>query len=298
VRHLLLATDFSDNAEVALERAVSLALHHGARLSLVHSMVPLASPAGFVPAPEATIHTYREAAQERLSGLQKRLQERVAEVDAHLVFGTPHRAILETADRLHPDLLVVGTRGLTGLAHLLLGSTAERVIQHATVPVLTVPLEAADHHRPLERLLVPTDFSTDAQLALEAAGMLPSTTTPAKVVLLNVYYSPIIYTAYGSVPTTTDYLEDFRGEAVESLEKLAETLASSARSIQTIAREGTPSEVILQVAEELEVDLVAMGTRGRGGISHLLLGSTAERVVRGASCPVLTVNRRSQEEAE
>lgn len=295
MHHLLLATDFSDNAEAAMERAVSIALHHGARLSLVHSMVPLASPAGFVPAPEATIHTYREAAQERLTALQHRLSERLSEVDAHLVFGTPHRAILETIERLEPDLVVVGTRGLSGLSHLLLGSTAERVVQHAQVPVLTVPPKATDHDRPVERCLVPTDFSTDAQQALDAAQMLLSSRSPTEVVLLNVYYSPIIYTAYGSVPTTTDYLEDFRGEAVASLEKLAETLAESGRQIQTIAREGTPSEVILQLAEELGVDLVAMGTRGRGGLSHLLLGSTAERVVRAAPCPVLTVNRKSQE---
>lgn len=295
MRHILLATDFSENAEAALERAVAIALHHGARLSLVHSMVPLASPAGFVPAPEATLHTYREAAQERLSALQRRLSERLAEVDAHLVFGTPHRAILEAADRLGPDLVVLGTRGLSGLSHLLLGSTAERVIQHATLPVLTVPPLAANHHRPIERLLVPTDFSTDAEQALDAARLLLSEKTPVQVVLLNVYYSPIIYTAYGSVPTTTDYLEDFRGESAEALDKLAATLAGKGREIQTMTREGTPSQVILEVAAELRVDLVAMGTRGRGGLSHLLLGSTAERVVRHAPCPVLTVNRRAQE---
>jgi nucleotide-binding universal stress UspA family protein len=190
---------------------------------------------------------------------------------------------------------VLGTRGLTGLQHLFLGSTAQRVVQHAKCPVLTVHPGDVDQHRQIRTVLVPTDFSRDAELstsvALDLLSKQPGETT---LVLLHVYHLPFEYTAYGTIPTSFDYFKDVEGAAEDRLRELAEPLASEGLSVKTVAREGYPPEVIIGEAEACGADLIALGTHGRSGLTHLLLGSTAERVVQHASCPVLTVRRQDE----
>ena len=180
------------------------------------------------------------------------------------------------------------------LGHLLLGSTAERVVQHAHCPVLTVHPGDADKHRPLNTILVPTDFSKDAETAYFAALNLLGKESVTKVVLLHVYHLPYEYTAYGTIPTSLDYFRDVEGAAEDRLVVLAQELRQQGYEVDTRAREGFPPEVILGEADEVGADLIAMGTHGRTGLAHLVLGSTAERVVQRAKCPVLTVRSEEQ----
>jgi nucleotide-binding universal stress UspA family protein len=296
LQRILAATDFSSTARAGVDWAIELALAHDASIDLVHALLVPSRATDFVPSPPDFTEALQEAASGRLNEITTMVREKGVEVSAELKLGVPSQVILETASQQDADLVVIGTRGLSGLRHLLLGSTAERVVQHAQCPVLTVHPGDADKHRPLDTILVPTDFSKDAETAYFAALNLLGRQSSTRVVLLHVYHLPYEYTAYGTIPTSLDYFRDVQGAAEERLTTLADEIKQQGFQVETLAREGFPPEVILGEAEAAGADLIAMGTHGRTGLAHLVLGSTAERVVQRANCPVLTVRSEETEE--
>jgi nucleotide-binding universal stress UspA family protein len=296
VTKILVATDFSETAAVALEWASELARQHGATLELLHAVTVPPSMPDYVPAPGLDFTADLErAARDRIAETAQPLRERGIEVDTHLALGTPSQVILQRAEQIQAGMIVQGTRGLTGIRHLLLGSTAQRVVQKAPCPVLSVHPEDRGRHRPIHTILVPTDFSHDAGQAIATAHRLLSPIErDARLILLHAFNLPIEYTAYGPIPTSVHYLKDTGLEAERRLHEIAQPLRREGLEVETVALEGDPAGLVADEAERRGVDLIAMGTRGLTGIRHLLLGSIAERVVQKAPCPVLTV-RRAQE---
>lgn len=300
LRKVLVATDFSATADAALGWATTVARPHGATVRLVHALTLPTPVPGYVIADDGELGSeLREAAERRLEEAADRAAEAGCTLETELEVGIPSQQILAAAADWDPDILVIGTRGLTGLAHLLLGSTAERVVQRAECPVLSVHPEDAEGHRPIQTVLVPWDFSDDAERALEAAiHLFPSQTDPHKILLVHAYHLPVEYTAYGPIPTSVHYLRDVAGEAEERLRAVAAELAGRGIEADSVCREGFAPDVIVEEAAARNADLIAMGTHGRSGLSHLLLGSTAERVVQKAPCPVMTMRRQAESAEE
>jgi len=290
---ILAATDFSATAAVALEWAAELARQQGARLELIHAVtIPPSMPGYFPPNSLDFSEELRQAAESRLAESAAALQGKGVEVATFLDVGTPSQVIVQRAEALAARAIVIGTRGLTGLRHLLLGSTTQRVVHGARCPVLTVHPGDAGRHRPIRTILVPTDFSQDAELAVVTAHHLLSfLEQDARLILLHAFNLPIEYTAYGPIPTSITYLQDAGLEAERRLYEMAEKLKRDGLTVETVAREGDPAHVIAEEAQGRGADLIAMGTRGRSGLRHLFLGSTAERAVEQAPCPVMTIRR-------
>jgi nucleotide-binding universal stress UspA family protein len=287
---ILAATDFSETADAALDWAAELARLQGARLELIHAVTLPPSMSGFVAPGPLFDEEVRAAALARLGETAVRLRQTGSEVATHLAIGTPSQVILHRAGELFAAAIVMGTRGLTGLRHLLLGSTTERVMYRAPCPVLTVHPGDRGRHRPIRSILVPTDFSRDAELAIEAAHrLLAPLEQDARLVLLHAFNLPIEYTAYGPIPTSVDYLKDRGLESERLLEEARERLLREGLTVETVAREGDPAAIIAAEAEARGVDLIAMGTHGGSGLRHLLMGSTADRVLQHAACPVMTI---------
>ena len=138
-----------------------------------------------------------------------------------------------------------------------------------------------------DRILVPTDGSTEGERAVEYAFEL------ARLHDAEIYAIYVVNAAsYGGLPMETawDGISDaLREEGQEAVDRVKE-LAPDDVSVETAVLEGTPSRVIVEEASPENCDLVVMGTHGRGGIDRLLLGSVTERVVRSAPVPVLTVH--------
>ncbi len=303
---VLVATDFSETARTGLDWALDIARKHGARIHLVHALLLPGQMSDYVPSPPDLGARLQEAATERLEEVAAAVRTAGIEVSSEVRLGLASEAIVEAAREQRPRLIVAGTRGLTGIKHLLLGSTAERVVQRAECPVLTVHPADAARRRAVRTILVPTDFSRDAELAAHTALDLlcrrrahgapeprPGRSEDgARLVLLHAYHYPFEYTVYGTVPTSPSYLEDAGAVAEDNLEAAAEPLRCEGLTVETAAREGYPPDIIVSEAEARAVDLIAMGTHGRTGLAHLVLGSTAERVVQHAGCPVLTVRYR------
>lgn len=147
---------------------------------------------------------------------------------------------------------------------------------------------------PLKQILLATDFSKGAEPAT-ALAIEMSQRFAAKLTILNIYLPPVhvgpLGDAYALSPETVAKLQT---DAERALEALRQRAAQAGIEAECLALEGMASEVILAVAQSHGADLIVMGTAGRSGLSHLLIGSVAERVIRAALCPVLTVRSTGQ----
>ncbi|UCE87140.1 MAG: universal stress protein [Deltaproteobacteria bacterium] len=298
IRTILVATDFSDASRAALEWAVSIAEPHGARIVLGHAMSPALRPGSvppFLVLPPDYHEQVREACLRELDDLVSGVRSRGLEAEYQLETGVPAPTVLGWATKCEADLLVSGTRGLTGFKHVLLGSTAEQLVRGAACPMLTVRPDGAVRPREVRTVLIPTDFSEDAALATETALRVLGEPRPGqRIVLLHAYHLPVEFTPLaGRIPIGPALIAEACDEARTRLEPTAELLRGRGFEVDTIAREGYPPSVITEEAQTAHADLIAMGTHGRSGLKHALIGSTAERVVQHAPCPVLTVRRVS-----
>jgi len=144
----------------------------------------------------------------------------------------------------------------------------------------------------IERILVPHDFSETADAALAMALDLAEKMR-ARVTIMHAYEVPT-YVFPESVVATADLVGQIRGAAEEALAAVKERSARPGVQVDTLLRQGVAWSEIDQAAKELGVHLVVMGTHGRRGLSRALIGSVAEKVVRTAPCPVLTVHGATQ----
>jgi nucleotide-binding universal stress UspA family protein len=137
-------------------------------------------------------------------------------------------------------------------------------------------------------ILVPVDFSEYADFVIEWAAHLAEEHQSA-VALLHVYHLPVEFQQVEGAYLPADFWNSVKEEAKQQLSLYAERLRERGLEVEQLVREGYPATVIEEEAEHLGADLIVIGSRGRTGLKHLLLGSIAERVVQKAPCPVLTV---------
>lgn len=286
VRSILHATDFSESSVTARRWAVAMARAHGAALHLLH-VAPLTSMASVPLALQNDL-------TRRLDDLAAELRRDVEPVTVAWDAGRPWEAI--TAEAARHDVVVIGARGHSPFPHLRLGSTADRVLRAATVPVLTIHhAESAEVKLP-RRILVPTDFSDASAAALHAAVHLfgPGATDPLAVTILHAWQPLVEYgDMYGVVPTNP-YVAD-EEQASQMLLRFARRTTDASVEVRPVLRTGPPARIIEDEAEAIGTDLIAMGTHGHSGLARFILGSVAEHVVHHVHCPVLTVGQEVAE---
>ncbi len=298
LKTVLVATDFSESADGAVDWAAELARPHGARLVLVHASMPpmpaVAAPE-FVPLPPAAYEADRARVQVELTARVEALREKGVLVEGAARSGLAVEVILDMAETEAADLIVVGTRGITGAKRIFLGSTAAKVVRRAPCPVLTVHPDQVSGHRPVRTILVPTDYSDHADLAVrETIRLLGPVCASARVKLLHVYrlQPEVVYP--WTPPHIASRAAEIVAEATERLEEVAQPLRRQGFDVELLVYEGYPPDVIDDTAAKTGADLIAMGTHGRSLLPRLVLGSVAERVLPGAPCPVLTVHLESK----
>lgn len=142
----------------------------------------------------------------------------------------------------------------------------------------------------IRSIVVPIDFSANAEAAAEYACALASD-FKASVTLLHVFSAPVVATPDAVFAPTVEELRCLEDADRQHLAALVQRLARPGLTIETRVREGDPAERILEACGD--ADLVVMGTHGRSGVARLLIGSVAQRVVRGARCPVLTLSEHA-----
>jgi nucleotide-binding universal stress UspA family protein len=290
VRKILCPIDFSPGSGRAMGVAVRLANESDAELELVHAwyLPPTVYSPEFV-FPAETVQQIVDDAEHALAAAVAEAKGLGARrVSARLLSGVPWRMIVDTAEDPTIDLIVIGTHGRTGLARVLLGSVAEKVIRHAACSVMAVRPDG--EIKPFDRVLCATDFSDSARYAAEVAGALVQP-GGAGVALLHVLELPV---AYAREPHPPDIFRALDERSAAVLDKWATELrASVACPVEARSLTGHAGAQILRAIDnDRTIDLVVLGSHGRTGIKRLLLGSVAEQVARYARCPVLVARKR------
>jgi len=140
----------------------------------------------------------------------------------------------------------------------------------------------------VRRILVPIDFSEHADAVVEWAAHLADE-HESEIYLLHVYHLPVEFQQMEGAYLPPDFWTSVKEDAKQQLARFGDRLRERGLTVTEIAREGYPATVIEEEVERQAADMVVIGSRGRTGLKHLLLGSIAERVVQKAPCPVLTV---------
>ncbi len=141
---------------------------------------------------------------------------------------------------------------------------------------------------PIQTILVPIDFSAPSTRALKTAIGLAKTFN-AKLHLLHAYHLPIAITMPDAVVVPQSFWDSVRDASARKLEKSYETVTREGIECESHLTAQTPSSAIVETARQVRAGLIVMGTRGLSGLKHVLPGSVAERTVRAAPCPVMTV---------
>jgi nucleotide-binding universal stress UspA family protein len=286
---ILVPTDFSAPSDAALGYARGLAGTFDATLHLLHVAANT-----FLRAVVGDPHDQETAAfrqlQDRLTDADRTRFRALPVVERS---DAPADEIVSYARTRDIDLIVMGTHGRTGVAHLIMGSVAEKVVRSAPCPVLTLreaPSGKADA-KPT-RILVPTDFSAPSDAALVCARRLAAR-FGASLCLLHVLEDSVVAGTASSEVFVAESPDLHAARLKNALERLAHRVAPHDRTQLRATSEvifGSSARTIVDYAADNEYDLIVMGTHGRTGVAHLLIGSVAESVVRTAPCPVLSLH--------
>lgn len=287
-KSILLATDGSEDAVLAARAATSLSTRAGAGLHVVHAWQPTMPYVNYSAGMSVDLmKLYEEDARKILDRQVDLVRAEGGEVaGAETVMAPPVDAILDLCERLRPDLVVMGSRGMGPVRRVLVGSVSEGVVHHAFCPVLVV--RGGDEAWPPERVLVGDDGSEDAlraaRLAARLGGLLG-----AEGVLVRAHEDPPEPIGGWSAEDRRR-LDEARTREKEALEARADELArvfGGRPEIRLVESDAVLA--LLEVAEEADEEktLFAVGSRGLGAISRLRLGSVSTKILRAAGGSVL-----------
>jgi nucleotide-binding universal stress UspA family protein len=305
IQRILCPVDFSEFSRHALARAVAIARRQVAAVTVLH-VVPVQVPivisqfAAPVSVPLSLTSAERDRARRELEDFVAPYRSNDVPIATMLVEASSvHGEIVAEAAHLRANLVVMGTHGRTGFQRLLLGSVTEKVLRTIRQPVLTVAAhDTQGDAAPLfRRVLCAVDFSECSIAALNYA--LAITDPDARLAAVHVVewasngYDPLI----GPAMDIAAYRLEAERTGRERLHKLVLPMTRRGRAIEEIVKVGKPYHEILRIAEDERCDLIVLGMHGRNPIDRMIFGTTAEPVVRHATCPVLTVRTEAYRRA-
>ncbi len=291
--HVLVASDGSERAEMAVDLAANIAWPPGTEIVVVkavESEIALTGdvwPVTFIDGAIDTESARREEAQQVVQAIAGRLARPGVDVRAVVLNGRAATAIVDQARSMQADLVIVGSRGHGTIESMLLGSVSAEVVDRAPAPVLVA------RRRAINRVILAWDGSACAGRAADLLLTWPifarSTVQVCSVADLGAPW----WTGFpepGS-PDLTQFYADAMDVTRQQHQELAVEMAAQLRSANITAiaesHSGDAATAILGAAEDAGADLVVMGTRGRTGLARLVLGSVARNVLQHATCSVL-----------
>jgi|CXWL01.1.fsa_nt_gi nucleotide-binding universal stress UspA family protein len=301
MRRILCPIDFSRCSRRALDHAAAVARWYDATVTLFHvTAAPTVS--AYTPASLALPSVVLTSAdRDALLATMKAFAEHVAISGVRLQFqiseGHAANEIVATAGAMPSDLIVIGTHGHSGFERLLLGSVDDKVMRRARCPVLSVPLHEEEVPAVpvlVRHVLCALDFSECSLNALTYARALAQAAGARLTVLHAIEWPtdlpPDLHENMLAGPRSlNDYVNATEAYHRERLLEAVPESASAPGMVDTVLAKGKAHREILRVAAERHSDLVVVGIHGRGIRDLGFLGSTAQHVVRQATCPVLTL---------
>lgn len=279
MKTILIASDLSDRSRRALHQAIHLASSQGAALHVLY-VVDEDIPA--------------RVAKEIRSSAEETLREQIAQVPegasvdltVRVEFRTIWKGIVETAQELEADLLIMGSHRSRGIMELFRGTTVQRVAESTKTPLLVVNNPKPGPYR---EVIVGVDFSDCSRNAINVGATLAPKST---ITLVNVYHIPFKEFTKRTDPDGSVEKRDrlrTEGELAKEMKAFEEQLDNRNLQLKRTFIEGGPAPVLLEQAGRNESDLICVGTHGRSWLTGAFIGSTARELLSSAPCDVLVV---------
>ncbi|MEW6738883.1 MAG: universal stress protein [Nitrospirota bacterium] len=282
-KNILVAFDGSEVSRAALIESSNWIKRHGGKVIMVHAVY--FDEEEFSLAPEQREERFELGKKVCYQTRETISSEFGIEVESLVCEGEPPDVITDIAAGKKADLIAMGTYGRKGLKRLVMGSVTSKVIINAPCDVMVVKRPCSECTGEYESILVPFDGSQFSKKALEHACEL-SRKDNAEITVL--YVIPRYEEMVGFFRTES-IKQNLYQEAQKIMDEAKKIAVSNGVSISTTIQEGQAAEKIIETANALKNDLMIMGSYGWRGINKVIIGSTTERVIMNASCPVLVV---------
>lgn len=291
---ILVSTDFSPCSKAALDQAVSLARQTGAKIVLAHTLPDLRQLVTTLPVEARRDFFYGDGDlfdKEVRRESDAKLRQVIADLDApdlditfETLLGTPYLELTHAVQQEGYDLVLAGTRGLSQWEQLFVGSTARRLVRNCPSSVWIVK---AGHQGVPKVVLAATDFS-DSSLKAVREGLRVAQLSRSHFHLLHVI-EELDEELIKRSPHGSPMRKDINNYSRQRLQSFVQLLETDPDKVHLHLSLGTAWQEIARTAQKLGADLVVIGTLGRTGVSRMLIGNTAEKVLDTCDSSILTV---------
>lgn len=281
IKNIMVPVDFSDISKKAANYGLSFALESEARLILAH-----------IGPPDAA--SYDQEKKDLLELIPQDCRERMT-FEIIVKSGNVQSELLGIVEDRDIDLVVMGTHGRGYVERMLLGSVTERMLRKLHVPILTVSHldpEREIHQPgpvPMRRILYATDMTEGSEEGLSFSIRLARAFDATLMVAHVVRFGEVAFQGVETAALQPDYAGEIRTRAEEELSRMVGLTSDGSVPIETMVAEGIPYDTIERLARQHRADLIVINLQNKGRLERAVLGRTAERVIRTATVPVLSL---------
>lgn len=284
MKKILVPCDFSEPAQQAYKFAIDLAHANNGEVIVLKAIdIPLMYESAFGVQPyvleKSLLDDLRDTANASFEVLKQKFASKGVVITFKVEFGPITLAIKQFAEDYNVDLIIMGTHGAEGWKEYLLGSNTERIVRFAKVPVIAV--RVAPDIKSIKNIVFPTSIDFD-QLQLVS-----------EVKAIQRFFGAALHVLY--INTPSDFKRD--PEIQLSLKEFANFYKLSNYTLN-VRNDAYEMDGIISFAQEINADLVTMGTHARKGLMHLITGSIAEDVVNHINCPIWTYSLKSKQKLQ
>ncbi|MFQ5786950.1 MAG: universal stress protein [Thermodesulfobacteriota bacterium] len=288
---ILAATDFSEYSKVALDICLGVARCMKTKLYVLHTIEKFPHDYRYLLSNAAHADMKQKLEDEAAKKIKAMIPGELLEnedIVPIVRFGKPFLEIIKVAKEEKVDFLAIGTHGRAGMDRVILGSVAERIVRKARCPVMVI---RGRKYVGFKRIIVPIDLSDCSRIALEYA-VATARAHKSKLTILHVYEEAFIepyVNAANSEEEADEIIKEIERVNEIKYDEFLKTVDLSGVEYEKLLKKGIPETDIVEIAKEQQANLIVMGTHGRSGIKHVLIGSTAEEVVRAVHCDIIIV---------
>ncbi len=290
-KRILAATDFSEYSKVALDICLGVSRCMKTKLYVLHTIEKIPQDYRHLPSGTALADKKRKLEDDAIDKIKAMIPVETMEKGSIVPlvrFGKPFLETMQVVKENNVDLLVIGTHGRAGVDRVMLGSVAERIVRKAGCPVMVIK---GIKYTGFKRIIVPIDFSDCSRKALEYA-IATARAHNSRLTILHVYEKSFVepyVNAANSEEKADEIMKEIERVNETKYDEFLKTVDLNGVEYEKLLKKGIAETDIVEIAMEQQANLIVMGTHGRSGIKHILIGNTAEEVVRTVHCDIIIV---------
>ncbi len=288
---VLVATDFSEYSKVALDISLSASRCMKTKLYVLHTIEKFPHDYRHLLSGTAHADMKQKLEEDAIDKIKAMIPVEImgkGDIIPMVRFGKPFLETMQVVKENNVDLLVIGTHGRAGVDRVMLGSVAERIVRKAGCPVMVIK---GIKYTGFKRIIVPIDFSDCSRKALEYA-IATARAHNSRLTILHIYEKSFVepyVNAANSEEKADEIMKEIERVNETKYDEFLKTVDLNGVEYEKLLKKGIAETDIVEIAMEQQANLIVMGTHGRSGIKHILIGNTAEEVVRTVHCDIIIV---------